>query len=137
MYRTQFICALLGTVMCASSIAADERVDYRLPPEIRPIAQSIDLTLDPSISDYSGSTVLQIEIDSDVDRIGIHQVGLDMRAITLRSGSDERTLEAAVGEYDINWLSDGATIPAGHYELSIEFNGQYSTDALGMYLHAT
>jgi aminopeptidase N len=119
--------------MCASSIAADEPVDYRLPPEIRPIAQSIDLTLDPSIPDYSGSTVLQIEIDSDVDRIGIYQVGLDMPAITLRSGSDERMLVATVGEYDINWLSDGAIIPAGHYELSIEFNGKYSTDALGMY----
>ena len=133
MYRTKFICALLGIVMSASSIAADESVDYRLPPEIRPIAQSIDLTLDPSIPDYSGSTVLQIEIDSDVDRIGIYQVGLDMRAITLRAGSDERALKATIGEYDINWLSDGAIIPAGHYELSIEFNGNYATDALGMH----
>ncbi len=133
MYRTQFIGALLGTVLCASSIAADESVDYRLPPEIRPIAQSIDLTLDPGIPDYSGSTVLQIEVDSDVDRIGIYQIGLDMRAITLRSDSDERTLVATVGEYDINWLSDGAIVSAGHYELSIEFNGKYSTDALGMY----
>ena len=133
MHLTIFIPALLGTVLCASAVAADEPADYRLPPEIRPIAQSIDLTLDPSIPDYSGSTVLQIDVVSDVDRIGIYQLGLDMHAIKLRAGSDERVLEATVGEYDINWLSDGATIPAGHYELSIEFNGKYSTDALGMH----
>ena len=133
MHLTKIIPALLGTLMCASAIAADEPVDYRLPPEIRPTAQSIELWLDPSTPDYSGNTVLQIEVDSDVDRIGIYQIGLDMQAIKLRAGSDERVLQAKVGEYDINWLSDGATIPAGHYELSIEFKGKYSTDALGMH----
>ena len=133
MRLTIFIPALLGTVLCASAIAEDEPVDYRLPPEIRPVSQSIELRLDPSIPDYSGSTVLQIEVDNDVDRIGIYQLGLDMHAIKLRAGSDERALQATVGEYDINWLSDGAIIPAGHYELSIEFTGNYATDALGMH----
>jgi len=133
MHLTRFIPALLGTVLYVSAFAAAEAVDYRLPPEIRPIAQSIDLTLDPGKPDYSGNTVLQIEVDSDVERIGIYQLGLDMRAITLRSGSDERTLESAVGEYDINWLTDGAIIPAGQYELSIDFGGDYSIDALGMH----
>jgi len=133
MHLKRFIPALLGTALCSSAVAADEPVDYRLPPEIQPTAQTIDLRLDPGTPDYSGSTVLQLEIDSDVDRIGIYQRGLNMPVIKLRSGSDERTLEATVGEYDINWLSDGATIPAGHYELSIEFNGKYSTDALGMH----
>ena len=86
MHLTKIIPTLLGAVLCVSAFAAEEAVDYRLPPEIRPIAQSIDLTLDPGKPDYSGNTVLQIEVDSDVGRIGIYQRGLDMHAITLRSG---------------------------------------------------
>ena len=113
--------------------AAAESVDYRLPPEIQPSAQSIHLTLDPAKEDFSGSTVLQLDIAEDVDRIGIYQIDVAMSAITLRSGDGERMLSAEVGDYDINWLSDGETIAAGQYELSIEFAAKFSTDALGMH----
>ena len=133
MHLRNIIPTLLGTILCASAIAADESVDYRLPPEIQPTAQAIELKLDPSKPDYSGKTLLQINIESDVDRIGIYQIGLDMPIIKLRSGAQQRTLQATEGEYDINWLSDGAVIPAGRYELSIEFSGEYATDALGMH----
>ncbi len=133
MHFRRIIPTLLGITLCASAIAADKSIDYRLPPEIQPLAQSIELTLDPSKPDYSGVTVIEIDIKTDVDRIGIYQIGLEMPAIKLSTGAQQRTLEATEGEYDINWLSDGEVIPAGHYELSIEFNGEYSTDALGLH----
>jgi alanyl aminopeptidase len=133
MLRIKVIPALLGIFLSTSIAAAAESVDYRLPPEIQPIAQSIDLMLDPSKPDYSGKTVLQIDVEKDVDRIGIYQLGLDMSSIKLRSDAGERTLQAEIGDYDINWLSDGARIPAGQYELSIDFNGNFTTDALGMH----
>jgi len=133
MYLRKIIPTLLGIAICASATATDVSVDYRLPPEIQPIAQSIDLMLDPGKPDYSGDTVLQLNVLSDVERIGIYQLGLEMSAIKLRSKTGERTLVAEIGEYDINWLSDGTTISAGQYELSIDFNGNYATDALGMH----
>ena len=92
MYLTKFIPALFGAILCASAVGANEPVDYRLPPEIRPVTQSIELRLDPSTPDYSGSTVLQLDVVTDVDRIGIYQVGLDMHAIKLRAGTDERAI---------------------------------------------
>ncbi len=131
MLPKSFVPTLLGIFMCTSVFA--ESVDYRLPPEIQPTAQSIELTLDPSKTDFTGSTVLQLEIASDVERIGIYQIDLNMTSIQLSSDSGERMLQAEVGEYDMNWLSDGKTIPAGQYQLSIEYNGNYSTDALGMH----
>lgn len=122
-----------GLLILVSAVAAKEPVDYRLPSAIQPVAQSIELTLDPGVPDYSGKTVVMLRIEQDVKRIGIYQIGLTMSDITLRGTSQERTLVATPGEYDIHWLSDGATIAAGEYELSIEFQGEYSTDALGMY----
>ena len=133
MKLTKMILATCGSFIFLSTVAAAEPVDYRLPPGIQPVAQSIELKLDPGVPDYSGRTVFKLNIEQDVKRIGIYQIGLDMPAITLRGASGERTLAATPGEYDINWLSDGADIPAGEYELSIEFQGKYSTDALGLY----
>jgi len=123
--------ALAGALLCVS--AAADAVDYRLPAEIRPTAQSIHLKLDPAKEDFSGSTILQIEVASDVDYIGIYQRDIEMSSITLRSASGERTLSAEAGDYDINRLSDGALIPAGQYELAIEYSARFSTDALGIH----
>ncbi len=131
MLSKSLVAVVLGALLCTPILA--ESVDYRLPPEIQPTAQSIELTLDPSKTDFTASTVLQLEIASDVERIGIYQIDLNMTAIQLSSDSGERMLQAEIGEYDMNWLSDGKTIPAGEYELSIEYNGNYSTDALGMH----
>jgi alanyl aminopeptidase len=131
MLPKSLVTVVLGALLCTPVPA--ESVDYRLPPEIQLTAQSIDLTLDPGKTDFTGSTVLQLEIVSDVERIGIYQIDLNMTAIQLSSDSGERMLQAEIGEYDMNWLSDGEAIPAGQYELSIEYNGNYSTDALGMH----
>jgi aminopeptidase N len=127
----KFIPALLGTILSVAAVA--ESVDYRLPAEVQPTAQSIILTLDPSKTDFTGSTVLQLEIAEDVNSIGIYQQDIDMTSIMLRSAEGERALTAEIGEYDINWLSDGKKIAAGEYELAIEFAASYSTDALGMH----
>ena len=129
----KMILAVCGSVILYSAVAAEDAVDYRLPPEIQPLAQSIELNLDPGVADYSGKTVFNLNIEQDTDRIGIYQIGLEMSAITLRGATQQRTLGVTPGEYDINWLADGATIPAGQYELSIDFRGDYSTDALGLY----
>ncbi|MGI9220139.1 MAG: M1 family metallopeptidase [Woeseiaceae bacterium] len=131
MLLRRIVPAAIGLAFCVSAVA--ETVDYRLPPEIQPTAQSIHLTLDPAKEDFTGSTVLQIDIAEDVDSIGIYQIDVAMHSITLRSGSGERTLTAEVADYDINWLSDGKVIAAGQYELSIEFSARYSTDALGLH----
>jgi alanyl aminopeptidase len=133
MKLTKMILVVCGSAIFLSAVGAQDRVDYRLPPEIQPLAQSIELKLDPGVADYSGKTVFNLSIKQDVDRIGIYQIGLEMSAITLRGAKQQRTLGVTAGEYDINWLSDGATIPAGQYELSIDFHGDYSTDALGLY----
>jgi len=123
--------ALAGAALFTS--AAADTVDYRLPAEIRPTAQSIHLKLDPAKEGFSGSTILNIEISEDVEHIGIYQRDIDMTVITLRSTNGERSLAATIGDYDINRLSDGAIIPAGQYELAIEYTAEFSTDALGMH----
>jgi aminopeptidase N len=128
------ICLLIAALFFSPAfLSAAENADYRLPTGISPTSQAIELRLDPSVSDYSGTTTIWLTIDQATDRIGLHQLGLDMTSIVLTSADDARALDVSVGEWDINWLSDGDDIAPGDYELTIEFSGNYSTDSLGMH----
>ena len=112
---------------------AAESPEYRLPAGIEPVSQVIELRLDPSQTDYSGTTSIELKIETASDRIGINQVGLTLTNIELSSEHGQRTLQGAEGNWERSWLSDGASIPPGDYTLSIEFSGQHSTDSLGMH----
>jgi len=128
------ICLLIAALFFSPAfLSAAENADYRLPTGISPTSQAIELRLDPSVSNYSGTTTIWLTIDQATDRIGLHQLGLDITSIVLTSADDARALDVSVGEWDINWLSDGDDIAPGDYELTIEFSGNYSTDSLGMH----
>ncbi len=133
MHNSRAVLALAGMLFCTSAVLADDSAIFRLPQSIQPTEQAIELKLDPSQPDYSGRTLFKLDIKEDVEQIGIYQIDIEMTSITLSSGSDSRVLEATEADYDINWLSDGNTIVAGQYELSIEFNAKLSTDSLGMH----
>ena len=121
---------LLAALALPQMLLAD---DYRLPAEIVPVAQSIELRLDPSVADFSGSTTIKLDVQQDVQRIGVNQVGLTLSHVALNSGDSTRSLSVEDDQWERVWLSDGNAIPAGEYELSIEFVGQHSTDSLGMH----
>ena len=124
---------LAGLLVSPALLSAAEEADYRLPAGITPTSQAIELRLDPSTPDYTGTTTIRLTIDQPTDKIGLHQLDLDMTSIVLSSATDRRALRSDVGEWDINWLSDGEDIAPGDYELNIEFTGNYSTDSLGMH----
>ena len=49
---------LAGVLVLSSTVFAEEAVEYRLPPGIYPLSQSIELRLDPNVADYTGSTTI-------------------------------------------------------------------------------
>ena len=129
---TRILFALTGIALALTG-RADVTPDYRLPAGIAPTSQVIELELDPSKDDYSGSVSISLRVERTVDRIGVNQVGLDFARIELASAAGERTLQATDGDWERSWLADGKPIEAGEYTLSIAFSGEYSTDALGMH----
>jgi len=124
---------LAGVLVLSSTVFAEEAVEYRLPPGIYPLSQSIELRLDPNVADYTGSTTIKIKVDKTADRIGIYQLGLRMNHIVLKGQDGERELTATIGEWNINWLADGKPVAPGDYELQIQFGAAYATDSLGMH----
>jgi len=131
--RILSFCALTVGLLTSPTLLFADDVDYRLPAGITPTSQAIELTLDPSKPDYSGATTIGLTIERSTDKIALHQLGLDLTSIVLTSDGDSRSLQSSIGEWDINWLSDGEKIAPGDYVLNIEFTGRYSTDSLGMH----
>ena len=124
---------LLGLLVSPAVLFADDDVDHRLPTGVTPTSQAIELVLDPSIPDYTGTTTIHLTIEQPTDKIALHQLDLDLTSVVLAADDDSRTLQSSIGEWDINWLTDGEDIAPGDYELTIEFSGRYSTDSLGMH----
>lgn len=122
--------ALLGSAICAN---AEESPDYRLPAAIEPLSQQIELRLDPTRSDYTGTTSIALHVSQATDRIGINQVGLTLDTVELSSATGSRVLEATDGNWERSWLADGKPIAVGDYTLRIDFSGKYATDSLGMH----
>jgi len=125
-----FLWAAIGC--CAVAVAADSP-DYRLPSGVQPLSQIIELRIDPSRIDFDGATSIKLNVQQLTDRIGINQVGLTLANIALSGAEGQRTLQSTGGEWDRSWLADGEPIPPGEYTLTMEFSGEYATDALGMH----
>lgn len=126
-FFTYFLSALLFSLR----VYAVEPLDYRLPHGINPTSQTIELHLDPSKTDFTGHTSIQLRIDKTVERIGIYQSGLDLQSVLLDNVDATRELQTTNGEWEISWLADGDNISPGTYELRIDFAGSFATDSLG------
>lgn len=122
---------IFSIVVSHTAVASDK--NYRLPSNINPSSQYVELTLDPEKDAYSGHTVTQLTITQSTNKIAVHGIGLTMESIQLTSKGTARVLTASKGEYDMIWLTDEQPIKAGNYQLNIEFTAQYSKDALGLY----
>jgi aminopeptidase N len=132
--RYTFNVLILAAVLWGSvTVSAEEGADYRLSTAVAPVSQRIELQLDPSQPDYSGSTSIELQVGGTTDHLELNQVGLTMSRIELSSGGESRVLQATDGEWDKSLLADGEPISPGSYTLTIDFSGTFSTDALGLY----
>lgn len=120
--------SLLGT----SAYAAD--VDYRLPKSVTPTFQKIHLNIDPDNPAYSGTTEINVTVNTETNKVGFYQQDLTVTSAVLITGGNEIALDVTVGEYDINWGMAKEAIEPGKYTLRIAFEGKVNTSSDGMYL---
>lgn len=131
----KFLGWVVGMMLCVSTQAFAD-VDYRLPSTIQPSFQQIHLNIDPDNPDYSGSTVIDIDVLEATNKVGFYQLDIDVTKAELYQGDKVIPLTVTIGDYDINWGTAASTIAAGKYQLAITFEGKVNTSSDGMYLSA-
>ncbi|MCP9477936.1 M1 family metallopeptidase, partial [Marisediminitalea aggregata] len=109
-------------------------VEYRLPSGIQPTFQKIHLNIDPDTPEYSGVTIIDIDITKPTQRVGFYQLDLQVDSAELVQNQRITPLAIEKGDYDINWGYATREIPVGTYSLKIHFHGKVNTSSDGMYL---
>src|SRR5678815_2604740 len=107
---------------------------FRLPAGIRPTAQSVSLEVDPSQPRFSGSTDIQLRVDSPVQEFWVSMREVHVRAAALQHGGERWavTLEPDDARGAARVRSP-RTVPAGEAVLHVDFDAEFNPRLVGLY----
>lgn len=113
----------------ASDVVGDP---YRLSADIAPVAQQVSLNVDPARTDYSGSTVITLEVMADSPSIRLHAEDMDITGLQLTADGSPVAVTYESGEHGILALVKEGGFAKGTYELAIEFQNDFNVDGVGL-----
>lgn len=122
-----------GTLLLLAQPRTAAALGARLPRDITPSFQAVDLTLDPDSSTYHGAVRVDLEVSKRTDTIRFHAKEMDLRRIVLVHGTEETPLTPSPGEEAIVAAGAGRPIEPGRYTLVIEFSKDFDRRASGLY----
>ncbi|MEY4488685.1 MAG: Aminopeptidase, partial [Verrucomicrobiota bacterium] len=123
----------LSAVTAAPPAALDP---LRLTREVEPIAQAVELSLDPTRDDFSGRVRIDVVVNTPTPAFRLHSLGPVFTSTTLtdlagHSLALTATLtDAALG---LVTLTAPAPIPPGNYVLAIDFTNTFNRTGVGLY----
>lgn len=116
--------------------AADAPDPLRITREVEPVAQAVELVVDPARDDFSGRVRIDVVAHAATTTFRLHALGpvFDTASLADLAG---RTiaLKAAVTEAELGivTLTADASIPPGAYTLTISFANKFNRAGLGLY----
>ncbi len=121
--------AALCLLTCGPLLATAARLDSR----VAPVFQAIELRLDASQTDYSGSVRFDLVVAEAVDSFTLHSEGQELTRLSLRSGDEEIAATWELGGEAILEVEPARRLAPGSYELEIDFTHDFNTRAVGLY----
>ncbi|HYJ31917.1 MAG TPA: M1 family metallopeptidase [Candidatus Binatia bacterium] len=122
--------AIVLTLAAASVARADEA---RLPTDVQPRFEAVQLQLDPSKPDYTGTVRVDLTVRQPTETIRFHAQALDLRRVEL-AGADGKTLLAyGPDDHGIVTAKGTATIAPGDYVLTIDFVNDFDRTAASLF----
>ena len=129
MYRIVTSSIVTAALFSCASLSANE---YVLSKVAKPLSQAINLTLDPKLDTFSGSTQIQIEVLSPTHIIDISGVAYTAANIRL-DGAFQCDMTANMLDTGIVKLKCADKIVPGKYTLSMDFTAPYNRQSVGLY----
>ena len=107
---------------------------FRLPAGVRPTAQSLSLEVDPGQPRFSGSTDIQLRVESPVQDFWVSARELHVRSAIIQRGAEKWpvTIEAD-DERGAARVRSTRSIPAGEVVLHVEFDAAFNPRLVGLY----
>jgi len=106
--------------------------DYRIDAMAKPIEQHVFLKLDPAQEHYSGRVQITLELSKAGKSLQFS--GLDYVASQAKlSGKADCDLALQMGEQGVVSATCADELPAGRYQLAIDFTAPYNHKSVGLY----
>jgi len=118
-----------------------QRITTQLPSNVRPLQYTIAVQPDAANLRFSARTLADIEVLAPTDSITLNAVDLDFTGVSLigpgRGGSAPMTMNPRDIRFDAATQTAtfrlGRQIPAGRYQLQMDYAGKINTQAAGLF----
>lgn len=106
---------------------------HRLAQGVRPLRQTVDLTIDPDRTDYHGTTHIALQVKEPVTGFRFHAEAMNLSRVMLLDPNGSRPLDTTPGEHGLITASCASSIAPGEYSLEIDFSRPFGTRAVALY----
>jgi len=107
--------------------------ETRLPTDVQPRFESVELRLDPAQADYTGTVRIDLTVQRPTDAIRFHAQAMELRRVELEGKSGKVALAAGPDERGIVTAKAPASIAPGDYVLTIDFSNNFDITAASLY----
>lgn len=108
----------------------------KLPEWVVPESYDLDFKIDPAKKGYTGKTTIHLKLAQATDHIWIHGKSLTVKDVNIRSAEGVKTkakYEQASEVDGVSKIKFANTLPAGQYQLVLDFNAAYDQQLDGIY----
>ncbi len=119
----------------ATSIPEDAIPTLRLPGDVHPLAESIDLQLDPSATAYGGAVDIDVKLDAPRSTVWLHgkDFTVTRASLTPEGAAPIDAKWAERHESGVASLSLVSPAPAGKARIHVEFTAPFQRGGHGLY----
>jgi len=115
----------------ASSVVAND--PYRLDAAVRPVAQALELAIDPAEPGYSGSAHIEVELDQPRNRIRLHAKDMTIEDVRVNDGAGDIAVEFSQDDMGQLLVVSPVPLAAGRYVLTVDFTNDYNVNGEGIF----
>ncbi|EPP8511488.1 M1 family metallopeptidase [Acinetobacter baumannii] len=108
----------------------------KLPEWVVPESYDLDFKIDPAQKGYTGKTTIHLKLAQATDHIWIHGKSLTVKDVNITSAEGVKTKAKYEQASEIDGVSKikfAKTLPAGQYQLVLDFNAAYDQQLDGIY----
>jgi alanyl aminopeptidase len=119
----------------ATANGSEARPALRLPADVHPLAEAIELTVRPEQDRFSGRVDIDVQLDHARRVIWLHSRGLHVSAVTV-TANGAAPIPATWGDEDehgLGRLSLAAEAPSGRAKIHLEFDAPFVAGNKGLF----
>jgi len=114
---------------------ADAPPTGKLPDDVKPLAYTLNLKIDPRADRFSGRVHIRVKLTEPLDHIWLHasEIDVDRIVVTDALGKAHKAHFEMRDKSGVAEVSFDGTLPAQNIELAIDYNAAFNTKLQGLY----